>query len=656
MKKHTSFVFILCISLVPRLISLNTFLTPDEFLWLERSRDFLLALQKHNWAATFQTGHPGITTMWAGSLGMLGYGLRHNLFRDNEFNTFLHALTWDHLPFELITWVRVPIALVTALSVVGIACLLKRLFNREIAVIAGILLALDPWYLGHSRLLHHDALMTSFMTLSLLMLLVYLRKNEPQWLLIVSGACAGLAVLSKVLSLFLGLWVGLLFSITVLMKKRSLVAAIVEMATWSLSAGIIGFALWPAMWLEPFNVIERIVQMTTTYAINPHEAGQFFMGKTVADPGWLFYPVVMLFALTPLVLIGILMTTQRSVCHKQERRAGEFSQRMIMFVLLVYCVLYMVFISFGEKKQDRYLLPTLVLLNVIASPGIYELYSRVSRRWSSNKWLWYLTGICVLAGQGATSLTQHPYYFTYYNPLLGGVQGAARYLAVGWGEGNELAARYLNRQLPGTDTITTVATMSTAFAPYFSGQTIPWSWDPYGAFAANYVVIYRREVQEGQLDPHVLDYIQESWPLEKTIELHGLPYAWIYHAPEADWSVSEDYKSEAILSAGLLAYRVNSLELRSGQRLNVMLYRRCRAIDEEKWTVIARNANDQQITLETQSNSQCELDTIVEEAYHVTIHPDMAAGRYDILIGFQSTGQPVSWLDLAELPQIRIVH
>ncbi|NIO70894.1 MAG: hypothetical protein GTN71_18130, partial [Anaerolineae bacterium] len=58
-------------------------------------------------------------------------------------------------------------------------------------------------YLALSRVIHHDALSTTFMALSLLSFMVYLRGHRPFLYLALSGLTAGLAFLSKSPSLFL---------------------------------------------------------------------------------------------------------------------------------------------------------------------------------------------------------------------------------------------------------------------------------------------------------------------------------------------------------------------------------------------------------------------------------------------------------------------
>ena len=57
--------------LVPRLLDLGRFATPDEHLWLDRSANFYTALTHRDFASTYQKEHPGVTVMWAGTLGFL---------------------------------------------------------------------------------------------------------------------------------------------------------------------------------------------------------------------------------------------------------------------------------------------------------------------------------------------------------------------------------------------------------------------------------------------------------------------------------------------------------------------------------------------------------------------------------------------------------
>ena len=48
------------VALVPRVLALDVFLTPDEYRWLGRSRGFLAGLISGDWPATLQRGVAGV--------------------------------------------------------------------------------------------------------------------------------------------------------------------------------------------------------------------------------------------------------------------------------------------------------------------------------------------------------------------------------------------------------------------------------------------------------------------------------------------------------------------------------------------------------------------------------------------------------------------
>ena len=212
-------VGVFLLALLARLPALGKFLTPDEGLWVDRSRNFLAGLLnsayqcealiehtgfKHaeGLACTLRTGHPGVTTMWTGSIGIvlryLADGAPGSLF---DYTT---SFPTNPIDARMIVPERLPSMLLISISVGLTAWLVGRLFrDRTVGLVAGLLLALDPFHVALSRVIHHDALATTFMTLSLLMALMYWVRRASRGWLIASGICGGLAFLSKSTSLFL---------------------------------------------------------------------------------------------------------------------------------------------------------------------------------------------------------------------------------------------------------------------------------------------------------------------------------------------------------------------------------------------------------------------------------------------------------------------
>ena len=58
------------LALLVRLIPLGHYVTPDEPIWVMRAIQFADAVRARDWAAVAQTGHPGLTTMALGALGV----------------------------------------------------------------------------------------------------------------------------------------------------------------------------------------------------------------------------------------------------------------------------------------------------------------------------------------------------------------------------------------------------------------------------------------------------------------------------------------------------------------------------------------------------------------------------------------------------------
>ena len=63
-------VLVFAAALAPRLAGRDTYVTLDEDNWLKRTAGFTYALWSGELRRTYQNGHPGVTTMWIGMLGM----------------------------------------------------------------------------------------------------------------------------------------------------------------------------------------------------------------------------------------------------------------------------------------------------------------------------------------------------------------------------------------------------------------------------------------------------------------------------------------------------------------------------------------------------------------------------------------------------------
>ena len=563
------------LALLPRLLSLDAFITWDEPMWTYRSIKFLAALRRADFAGTFLVGHPGVMTMWCGATGisiqrLLGYGSAADLAwlsglptldpRDTEALRKLASF----LPAA-----KLPAALLHAACIVGIYLLARRLFGIKTSLLAALLLTLNPFHLALSRVLHIDALAANFMTLSLLSLLVHLRQSErrrspdrgargsvrrpspiasqcqyeqPQnrskgtakspplaWIwrsrlsrntsiyLFLSGAFAALATLSKSYALFLGPFIGLLLAATYLTKatdfRRAIPSLLASFALWCLAAALVFFAAWPAMWVNPLGTLQGLLGTALGYAVTPVDTSEFFLGKHVAYPGPWFYPVVLAFRTTPLTLIG-LGAAILLLCVKRKNVKRELRGDLVG--LLAYGVLFAILITPSAKKFDRYMLPVILALDIVAAWGLSEVWSLECRVSRLKFGFWAL-----LLLQGGHVLSYHPYYLAYYNPLFGGTAVAVRVLPMGWGEGMDLTAEYLN-QKENAASLRVATGGIPGFAPLFKGQTEDLT--EHNMATADYTVLYVSDVQQ---DSPAAAALHDQQP-EHVVSIHGVDYVWIY--------------------------------------------------------------------------------------------------------------------------------
>jgi hypothetical protein len=175
-------------------------------------------------------------------------------------------------------------------------------------------------------------------------------------------------------------------------------------------------------------------------------------------------------------------------------------------------------------------MPIFPALGIAAAVGLLGLLDAVTRRLSRMLphplSIYPLTCLIVLIIQIVLVLPHYPYYLTYYNPVLGGLRQARNALVVGWGEGYEQAAAYLNAKSSARGLQAAVPTF-TAFAPLFRGETR--SIADYSVLQTDYVVFYLAQVQR-EHDRVLMDRYFSNPQIhpEHTVVLHGVEYAWVY--------------------------------------------------------------------------------------------------------------------------------
>ncbi|MBE7474885.1 MAG: hypothetical protein DPW09_07955 [Anaerolineae bacterium] len=584
------------IALIPRLPGLDRFLTSDENTNIFfAGSDVIAAFLRGDFQGTYWHFYPGVTMSWLDALGMSG-------------QYFLGWLTGASLPpfteyiygdiLSLLVANRLPYAILTAAAVPAIYGLARQLLPESIALLGALFLAFDPFFLAHSRVAHGDAPVAVFMVLSALTFFIYaarLRASfsqgqksvssfilHPSSFLIASAVFGGLAALTKAPGQFMAIFIvgmSLIYAGLDWWQERGSRGAeeqgsggageisrlthhaprttphaphpmtrwLTAILIWGLISLVTFVLLWPAMWVDPFGTVQRMLSETVGKVEEGHLV--YFFGQPTLDPGPWFYPYVIPFRLTPITLIGAALSLTLLVPQINTLVSSNPSPRLMPHasvrslplgrltphLLWLFVLSLLLFGALSPKKQDRYLLPLFPMLDLLAAAGwlgLFKLVQYFLRRKLSFLSLPLLpTTYCLLLLllHFIPVITYYPYYLTYFNPFMGGPVRAAQTTLMGWGEGMELVAAYLNGK-PEAERLYVASTPSQTLLPYFAGTGENFYTNDI-AFRADYVVLYLAQMQRLAPSPEIVAYFQAR-PPEKIITIHDVPYAKIYPGPK----------------------------------------------------------------------------------------------------------------------------
>jgi hypothetical protein len=144
----------------------------------------------------------------------------------------------------------------------------------------------------------------------------------------------------------------------------------------------------------------------------------------------------------------------------------------------------------------------------------------------------------------------HPYYLSYYNPLLGGGAAAQQALLIGWGEGMDQAGAYLSSR-PDIGDGQVLSALPRTLRPFVPVPVEDVT--ELGKTIANYVVVYRESIQRGA-SPAIYAAIRQTLPLHR-ITIHGIDYAEIYQLPKPFERLIDAHFGEQLVLRGVTLKR-----------------------------------------------------------------------------------------------------
>ena len=425
---------------------------------------------------------------------------------------------------------------------------LRKLFGPQIAALAVLVMAWDPFFIALSRLLHLDGLLASLTVFALLAFLAWLHGGQQRRYFVISGLAAGLAMLTKTPAVVLLPTAGLLILLEWFRRIRAgegkSSGLLLAFVAWVALVAFTFVALWPAMWVAPLHVLSSIVSEMRKYS-EGHDNPMFFLGRPTENPGPFFYPVAYLFRTTPAVLVGLVAAV--ALGWKRQWPFDAPVRRRSALGLVAFALLFAAVMTLSAKKFDRYISPVFVVLDIVAVLGWLGLTQAVLGWWHERRsrtapagaapplsvpsrlsvWI-VLSAIFLL--HGLFAFVHYPYYFTYYNPLVGGSRTAPGVLMAGWGEGLDAAARWLNQQPDAAESRIVSGYSQGPLSYFLQPGRRAWALSDTSTLQlvdADYVVLYVNQWQRGLPSPELVDYYLGREPVH-IVRSGGLELARIY--------------------------------------------------------------------------------------------------------------------------------
>lgn len=429
------------------------------------------------------------------------------------------------------TYSRLESVIFSSLSVLLVIFFGWEFISFSVGTLAGIILALLPFFLGFSQLATLESLIMFFYT-GATYIYIKILKDYSFKKTILLGITIGLAVSIKPTNILLIPMFFLMFLVwhftgkthILSLKKNSLLKK--KLRTFSYWGSLIRnprclaiiyafavaivtfFAIWPMSLLH----ISYIISYTHQFRFGTNlSVPEIFFGKLHLTP--VYYYVVLFLITTPVLLLLFFII-------------GLFKVKSIQ-KWTYYCVALWFFFPFVQSfyhfRQEgiRYIIEMYAPFSLLVAVGFYAVMERLSVKTK------YIVSFCIvflIVYLISIDLRVSPYYIDYYNELVGGPAGVyhTRISQLGWwGEGTKEAVDYVNTTAAKNSKVAIVGNQL-AVAPPIQ-KILLTTYDKkikYDYIILNYYTISR----EGYNDSE----IKKNYILIHTVTVDQAPLVFIY--------------------------------------------------------------------------------------------------------------------------------
>jgi hypothetical protein len=469
----------------------------DEVTWMARAKDVYASVRSGRW--NFFNAGWWLDTTTAEPIGL------PMAFLGGVSMTFLSP-GYSHYSLNIMrdfAAVRIPAAFLGAIFVPALYFLVKKFIGDKIALVASLLIAVDPVAVGLSRWLHQDMALMVFSTLGVLVF-VYSGNFIAT---IISALFTSMAILTKPQGLIVPLSLVATYLIARVFKKHP---DIKRLVVWLLITGVFTILLFPFLWEHALRGMWQYLLIQLGNA----NAGQLTMfdGKLTNTPAWNYYFKIFPFHLPEGVLIGFLVGMVLLLLKiKRKLSPGNF-----VWLILTYSLLFIATISWSNKKLGiRYIFGIWPYLYLVAAYGLVQVSEQL--KISFRKFFW----IIIASFSVWSALRFYPYYYLFHNHFIS-PDNYQSLESVGFCDGVKESIKYLEPKLfhgvkimlPGCD-----STIN-----YYTGFTV----NRVGNVAEDPDYIIEENIDAQKFPERVAEIHSAGYTEIKEINFRGLVLAKIY--------------------------------------------------------------------------------------------------------------------------------
>ena len=553
-------LLLLVVILPSWLIKNDRVIDVDEPRWIIRGANFYYAVTHGEFENTIFEYHPGVTNMWIVSAAMQFYFPEYRGFGQGYFDALkmkFEGFMREHgkEALDVVRISRYIHAGVLAILAVTAFLLLRLLIDPKAAFLSIALAALSPFYLGHSRVMNLEGMLSLFALVSFLGLQVYLNKDRKLIYLLLSGVAFGLAQLTKSSSIVVVGLVGLMLFVGLFQRDDRTPAAkiwdaVKTFSIWFTAAAVTYFVLWPGMWVAPGKMLADVYGNAFSYAFQGArlDVTQQLDPESfeVSSSGSGVFQFLQSWAAssTLITLIGLILALYFLLFGKKEDLPVPIKSTLTYLAILGGLFILMFGLAQGRDSQ-HYVLTSYVAFDIMAGMGWFYLWVTFRKKWvwlnrtyASILFLGLLIGIQIASG-----LPYAPYYFIYKEPW------AAVPATYGYGEGFSEAADYLAQKPNAKEIRAYVYSGMGTFSFYFPGETVVLKRinlinDDFATITddmrhTDYLVLYPITRVKQPETEKILGELEGVVEPEKVIYINGLEYIQIYRMADIPESVFE---------------------------------------------------------------------------------------------------------------------